>query len=79
MLGAKQQAVEVSLLKPDAPGIGTAARRARGGLRNPRLHKGPLSVGWTAHESRPRRQGQAQCCHARQTRVRERSLPIAYA
>ena len=40
MLGAQQQAVEVSLLKPDTAGIGTAALRARGGLRNPWLHEG---------------------------------------
>lgn len=35
MVGEQQEAVEVSLLEADLPGVGVAARRARGGLRNP--------------------------------------------
>ena len=73
MLGDQQQAVQVSLLEPDLPGVGTAALRARGGLRNPWVHKGPLSVGCMAGMmASPRRQGLNPCCHGRQRGVRER-------
>jgi hypothetical protein len=34
MIGQQQEAVQVSLLEADLPGVGTAARRARDGLRN---------------------------------------------